>query len=275
MELTGSIEQTPLQEVLQVLAYSQKTGVLSVKGRSTVGIVLFERGSIIFTITASTRSLLDKIKEETHPRHRLSLRRVQALASLTELFDLDQGLYYFEKISKPFDELEGIDLRPLYEDGGMDTGDLLLLITKAMDPERQKPAMTSRVMEEEHSEERSHPRYGPMMIPAELNQGLSAFKGYLTNLSLGGAFFHAEDLPQADQIYELVFKLPRKLGRCMTDAKVVWIRAHVMDTSRGVGLKFENMPTDSNLRITEYLNQFQKLATDIELGSGVEAEKKS
>ena len=270
MELTGKIEEIPLQEVLQVLAYSQKSGVLSVKGRSTVGIVLFERGSIIFTITESTRSLLDKIAEETNPRHRLSLRRIQALASLTELFDIDQGLYYFEKVSEPFDELEGVDLRPLYEDGGMDTGDLLLLITKAVDPERQKPT-TSGAMEDEYSEQRRHPRYGPMMIPAEMNQGRTAFKGYLTNLSLSGAFFHAEDLPQVDQVYELEFKLPRGLGRCVAEAKVVWVRAHVMDTSRGVGLKFQNMPTDSNLRITDYLNRFQKLATDIDLGSGVKS----
>jgi Tfp pilus assembly protein PilZ len=263
MELTGKIEQTPLQEVLQVLAYSQKSGVLSVKGRKIVGTVLFERGSIIFTHTDSTRYLLDKIAEQKDVNHRLSLRRVQALASLTELFDLKQGLFYFEKITEPISEIEGIDMGSLYADGGMDTGDLLLLLTKAMDPERHKPARPSDV-QDNRDELRHHPRFGPMSIPAELNQGASAFKGYLTNLSIGGAFFHAEDLPQVDQAYELEFKLPRDLGRCLAEAKVVWVRAHVMDASRGVGLQFNKMSTDTMSRLTVYLERFQQLATDID-----------
>jgi hypothetical protein len=263
MELTGKIEATPLQEVLQVLAYSQKSGVLSVKGRKIVGTVLFERGSIIFAHTDSTRYLLDKITDQTDATHRLALRRVQTLASLTELFDLKQGLYYFEKTTEPVSDLEGIDMGPLYEDGGMDTGDLLLLLTKAMDPERHKPAKPKEV-EGKRDELRQHPRFGPMNIPAELNQGKLAFRGYLTNLSIGGAFFHAEDLPQVDQAYELEFKLPRDLGRCLGDAKVVWVRAHVMDASRGVGLEFSKMPLDTMTKLTQYLEQFQKLAEDID-----------
>jgi Tfp pilus assembly protein PilZ len=264
MELSGKIEQIPLQEVLQVLAYSQKSGILSVKGRRIVGTVLFERGSIVFAHTDSTRSLLDKIAAEADPHHRLSLRRVQALAALTDLFDLDQGFFYFQKTATPIQEIEGFSLGPLYEDGGMDTGDLLLLLTKAMDPERQKPAPTEAV-EDVCDELRRHPRFGPMMIPAELNHEEAAFKGYLTNLSLGGAFFHAEDLPQVDQIYELEFKLPRDLGRCLADAKVVWIRAHVMDSRRGVGLQFKRMSVDTMNRLTQYLDQFQKLAEDMNI----------
>jgi hypothetical protein len=263
MELTGKIELTPLQEVLQVLAYSQKSGVLSIKGRRIIGSVLFDQGSIIFTHTDSTRYLLDKIIAATDVNHRLSLRRVQALASLTELFDLKKGLFCFEKITEPVSELEGIDMGPLYADGGMDTGDLLLLLTKAMDPERHKPARPSEV-EDRREEQRRHPRFGPMLIPAELNLGASAFRGYLTNVSVGGAFFHAEDLPQVDQVYELEFKLPRDLGRCLADAKVVWIRAHVVDASRGVGLQFGKMSIDTMSKLTVYLDQFQKLATDID-----------
>jgi hypothetical protein len=266
MELTGKIEQTPLQEVLQVVAYSQKSGVLSVKGPSTVGTLLFDRGNIVFTHTESTRSLLDKVVKEGDPRHRLSLRRIHALACLTELFDLEQGLFYFQKLSKPIPEIEGIPLGRLYEDGGMDTGDLLLLLTKAIDPERQKP-VTPADEDDDRDELRRYPRYGPMMIPAELNHAQAAFRGYLTNLSLGGAFFHAEDLPQVDQVYELEFKLPRDLGRCLADAKVVWVRAHVMDTSRGVGLQFKKMSADTMSRITEYLDHFQKLVTDIDVDS--------
>ena len=154
-------------------------------------------------------------------------------------------------------------MEPLYADGGMDTGDLLLLLTKAMDPERHKPADPGDV-QDERDELRRHPRFGPMMIPAELNHGASAFRGYLTNLSIGGAFFHAEDLPQVDQVYELEFKLPRDLARCLADAKVVWIRAHVMDASRGVGIQFSKMSADTMSRLTIYLDRFQQLATDID-----------
>jgi hypothetical protein len=266
MKLTGKIENTPLLEVLEVIAYSGQSGVLSVNGPSAEGTVLFDRGNIICAHTASTQSLLSKVATEEDPRSRIGLRRVHALASLAELFDLKEGLFHFTKKSAPATELAGVSLGPFYAAGGMDTGDLLLLLAKVMDPGRQRDASVSTETEV-HTNKRRYPRFGPMMIPAELLEGGFALKGYLTNLSLGGSFFHAEDLPEVDRVYELHFALPRGLGRCQATAKVVWVRAHVVDAGRGVGLLFEWMPTDSKMRLTGYLNQFQKLVTDMDLNA--------
>jgi hypothetical protein len=103
-----------------------------------------------------------------------------------------------------------------------------------------------------------------MNIGAELTAGRSKIQGYLTNLSLGGSFFHSEELPRVDGVYKLEFTLPRGFGRCQAMAKVVWVRAHVIDTSRGVGLSFEHVSTLSRGRITNYLNSFKDIAADMD-----------
>ena len=264
MAMKGKLEDTPLQEVLQVAAYSARSGVLNVNGSTTSGSVLFQEGNIVCAYTASTRSLLERADEETDARNCLGLRRIQILAALGEMFDLREGFYYFTPSSEPVPAIEGVDMRPFYERGALDTGDMLLAYERAMVSEPPPPVPAKRE-KTSTSYQRRHPRFGPVMMRATLKKADSVFEGFLTTVSVGGALFQTEEVPQIDTVYDLQFTLPRNLGPCQAHAKVVWANVHVSAARRGVGLSFERMPTDSLQRLKLYLDEFQQLASNMDV----------
>jgi hypothetical protein len=263
MAFKGRLETRPLLELIQILAYSRKSGILTVKDEETRGLVIFREGNVVCAYSPTALSLLVKAAKEKDPRHRLSLRRIQVLASLRELFDLPKGDYRFVRGSKPVPELQGLNIKPFYDEGALDTGDLLVALEKAMDAEPQVARAAPAPMEE-YSGKRRHQRYGPIIIKGELVESGKTVKGLLTNLSLGGTFFHADELPPLDSVCELHFTLPENLGRCQAHAKVVWLRSEGANTRRGAGLAFESLAADCKERISTYLRRFQELATDVD-----------
>ena len=152
MPYTGRLEVTPLLDIVQIIAYSQQSGLLSVKGSDTKGLLIFQAGNIICAYSPSALPLLVKAAKEQNPDNRLSFRRIQVLAALRELVDISEGDYRFVKKAEPITELEGLDMKLFYASGPLDTGDLLLVLQKAMDePEniRVNPRL-SRAIERGH-----------------------------------------------------------------------------------------------------------------------------
>ena len=113
------------------------------------------------------------------------------------------------------------------------------------------------------AEGRGHPRYGPIVIQATLEFAGTMVIGYLTNLSEGGTFFHADEFPGPDSECELGFELPWELGHCQAQAKVAWLRSEGPDTRRGVGLSFLELSPESKGRLAAYLERFEELAADV------------
>ena len=101
MLVSGEIENVPLLDVLQVVAHSKQTGVLTVQGAEIEGVLVFERGGIICAETSSTRALLARAASSKEPRGRNALRRVGALAALTELLGMRSGSFRFQGASAP------------------------------------------------------------------------------------------------------------------------------------------------------------------------------
>ena len=259
MALEGRLKTTPLVELIQILAYSRRSGILTVKGPETSGLVIFQGGNVVCAYSPTTLSLLVKAAKERDPRHRLSLRRIQALTSLGELFDLQVGDYHFAQDPAPVPEIQGLAIQSFYADGPLDSGDLLVILENAMqgEPEMAPAAPAHR---DEQSNKRRHTRYGPIIIKGELVESGRSLKGLLTNLSLGGTFFHADELPSLDAVCELHFTLPDNLGRCQARARVVWLRSGGANIKRGAGLAFETLAADCEHRISTYLTKFQALA---------------
>jgi hypothetical protein len=272
MPYTGRLETTPLLDIIQIVAYSQQTGLLSVKGVETKGLLIFRNGNIVCAYSPGALPLLVKAAKEQDPESRLSLRRIQVLTALRELFDLGEGDYRFVKRDEPVTELEGLDIRRFYEGGALDTGDLLLVMEKAMDEQPEQPEQP------EHSEQinevatptltehdgREHTRFGPIVIHATLEHAGVAVAGYLTNLSEGGTFFHADEFPGPESECALEFELPWELGQCQASVKVVWLRSEGPDTKRGIGLSFLGLSPDTKARVDAYLARFQELAADVD-----------
>ena len=265
MPYTGRLEVTPLLDIVQIIAYSQQSGLLSVKGSDTKGLLIFQAGNIICAYSPSALPLLVKAAKEQNPDNRLSFRRIQVLAALRELVDISEGDYRFVKKAEPITELEGLDMKLFYASGPLDTGDLLLVLQKAMDePENIRVTRASPAPSSAGTDGRVHPRYGPIVIQATLEFAGTTVVGYLTNLSEGGTFFHADEFPGPDSECELGFELPWELGHCQAKAKVAWLRSEGPDTRRGVGLSFLEFSPDSKGRIATYLERFQELAADVD-----------
>src|SRR3972149_1512894 len=88
MPYTGRLETRPLLDVVQIIAYSQQSGVLSVKGTTTKGLLIFDGGNVVCAYSPSALPLLVKAAKETDEANRLAFRRIQILAALRELFEM-------------------------------------------------------------------------------------------------------------------------------------------------------------------------------------------
>jgi hypothetical protein len=266
MPFTGRLEARPLLDVIQIIAYSQQSGLLSVKSPSTKGLLVFENGNVVCAYSPLALPLLVKAAKERDEKNRLTFRRVQILAALRELFDLTEGDYRFVKQSDPVTDLEGLDIRSFYLAGGLDTGDLLLVLQKAMDEEMEVyPASRARAQEEEkYAAERKYERYAPVVLRGRLVMRDRTYDGFLTNLSEGGTFFHADSLPSSSAPGMLAFDLPGDLGSCRVSCRIAWLRSEGLDAKRGAGLSFLQMDDGSRNRILSYLSRFQQLAADVD-----------
>jgi hypothetical protein len=214
MPYSGRLENRPLLDVIQIIAYSQQSGVLSVKGTSTKGLLIFDGGNVVCAYSPSALPLLVKAAKEAEERNRLVFRRIQILAALRELFEIAEGDYRFVKKDEPIGELEGLDIKSFYASGALDTGDLLLVLEKAMDEEMEVETAPKKdaAAEQEHRNHRKHERYGPVILRGRLRTRNRTYDGFLTNLSAGGTFFHADSLPSSSAPAELDFDLPGELG---------------------------------------------------------------
>ena len=265
MPYTGRLENRPLLDVIQIVAYSQQTGILSVKGAKTKGLLIFEGGNIVCAYSPAALPLLVKAAKEENERHRITFRRIQILAALRELFEVAEGDYRFVKKNEPVTELEGLSIKSFYASGALDTGDLLLVLEKAMDEEMEvHPVPKPTAIDRERRDQRKYERYGPVIIKGRLRTQDQTYDGFLTNLSEGGTFFHAESLPSSSSLAELQFDLPWELGACRVSCNVAWLRAEGPDAKRGAGLSFREFEGESRERISSYIVRFQELAADVD-----------
>ena len=259
MLVSGEIENVPLLDVVQVMAYSKQTGVLKVGGAEIQGALVFERGAIVCGESTSTRPLLARAALEREPRTHIALRRVGTLAALTELLGLRSGTFRFQGTKERLAELAGVSLAVFYDGGTLDTGELLLILATAVDKPAPPPEKKS---EPAQPKERSHPRYAPTLIPVSLALGSLVVEGHLTNLSDGGALFHGETLPPADSLVAMRFTLPGELGQVDCCARVAWVRADGKSGRRGAGLAFVEMTPEGRGRLGAYLARYQRLADE-------------
>jgi len=258
MIVSGKLENVPLLDVLQVLAYSKQTGALFVESPDTSGTILFVKGAIVCGESSSTRLLLAKAAREVEPQSRRAFRRVQAMACLTEILSLRKGTFRFSKHETPQSELAGVDLRPFYASTPIPTAELLLVLATMVDKKDDAPPQDGPAVHD-----RAHVRYTPTLIEAQISMGSSSLSGYLTNLSVGGAYFRGDALPEVDRVGALRFEL-RGEGTVSTEARVAWARAESTAGERGVGLAFDSIPESEKKKIRAYLDHLRELASEME-----------
>jgi Tfp pilus assembly protein PilZ len=114
---------------------------------------------------------------------------------------------------------------------------------------------------------RKHPRLGPLIIKAEFDGERCRGEGYLTNLSLGGAFLAVDEMPLTGETLSLRITLPWRLGQISAEAKVVRQidSGHEDTTSQptGVGLQFTELSSSAEESIRLYMRRFSELAAQL------------
>jgi hypothetical protein len=134
-----------------------------------------------------------------------------------------------------------------------------------MDEEMEvQPAPKPTDVAQDHESLRRFERYGPVILKGRLRMRGQTYDGFLTNLSEGGTFFHAESLPSSSSLAELEFDLPWELGPCRVSVSVAWLRSQGPDAKRGAGLSFRGFEGESRERITSYIVRFRELAADVD-----------
>jgi hypothetical protein len=117
-------------------------------------------------------------------------------------------------------------------------------------------------------EKRIHQRFGPLVIKASFTQGGLERDGYLTNVSVSGAFFAVESPPPTESEVELKAVLPWRLGELRASARVVWRSEGGGDDERsklaGAGLLFTRLDPSAERLLHAYLDRFVELAAQID-----------
>ena len=137
MGLKGQLEDLPLIDMLQIIAFSKKSGYLRVAGPAGRGAVVLEEGRVLFAFSWSTMS---RIREMARDPDKISpeANRENIEAALRELAGLREGSFKFELTSSISDELGGVRIRPYMIPNGIDPQELLLDLAVEIDNERRQ-----------------------------------------------------------------------------------------------------------------------------------------
>ena len=137
MGLKGQLEDLPFIDMLQIIAFSKKSGYLRVAGPSGRGAVILSEGRILFAFSSST---MERIRELAHDPDKISIEsnRKNIEAAVRELAGLREGSFKFELTREISDDLGGVRIKPFMIPGGIDPQGLLLDLAVEIDNERQE-----------------------------------------------------------------------------------------------------------------------------------------
>jgi CheY-like chemotaxis protein len=136
--LSGSLEDLALLDILQIVAFSKKTGYLRVEGPFGAGAIVFKEGLVVCAYSWSTIGSMQKIAQaaQGHPR-RAAIIREQIEISLRELASLREGSFVFQLTEGIASELAGVDISCFLLGQGLEPGHLMLGIASVQDEERR------------------------------------------------------------------------------------------------------------------------------------------
>lgn len=113
------------------------------------------------------------------------------------------------------------------------------------------------------TELREHRRHAPTILRAEVERDGACQKGYLMNVSLGGAFLTVDEPPHPEEALVVHILLPWGMGECALDARAVWVQTDEQSRAIGAGLSFVEVSDDARKKLTSYLERFVELEAEI------------
>jgi CheY-like chemotaxis protein len=137
MGLKGRLEDLPLLDMLQIIAFSRKSGFLRIAAAKGRGAVVLREGRVLFSYSWSTLASLEELVR--HPETVTpDLIREQIEVSLRELGSLREGHFQFELADPTSEEFGGVRIQPFLLPDGLDAQELLLDLAVEIDNERRE-----------------------------------------------------------------------------------------------------------------------------------------
>ena len=137
MGLKGRLEDLPLLDMLQIIAFSRKSGFLRIAATKGRGAVVLREGRVLFSYSWSTLASLEELVR--HPEKvTVALIREQIEVSLRELGSLREGHFQFELRDPDSEEFGGVRIQPFLLPDGLDAQELLLDLAVEIDNERRE-----------------------------------------------------------------------------------------------------------------------------------------
>ncbi len=144
MALNGRLEDMNLLEILQIVAFSKKTGTLDVRARLARGSILFRSGRLLCAFSSSTaaavRALSGKTLDPMAQAELVSLIR----SSLRELVALRTGQFEFRLLRSLPVQWGDLDASSFLLGDGVDPQQILLELVREIDEARRD---TARLLE--------------------------------------------------------------------------------------------------------------------------------
>jgi CheY-like chemotaxis protein len=134
VSLSGSVEDLPLLEILQVVAFCQKTGHLSVRAPQGDAAVVFEGGRVVSGYIWDEATLSPEASEA--PGHEAVVRKRIATV-LERLVRLHEGEFSFSLTNDVPRKLGGRDLSGEMLPGGINPEELMLDLARQLDEDRR------------------------------------------------------------------------------------------------------------------------------------------
>jgi CheY-like chemotaxis protein len=137
MPLKGGLNELALLDILQVVAFSKKTGHLLVRSPLGMAGVVFKDGLVLCAYSPTTIDFLREIKGPVESEENQAFILEQIQIALRELIALKVGTFEFKLANELPTHLDGVDLSSIYLTEGVNPQGLLLNLAKEMDDERK------------------------------------------------------------------------------------------------------------------------------------------
>jgi CheY-like chemotaxis protein len=140
MALNGRLEDMNLLEILQIVAFSKKTGTLKVQSSMSGGAVLFREGVVYCAFSASTAPRVAQLSRLRLEESELRELEEQIRLSIRELTALREGRFEFELCTEIPTQWEGMEVSDFLTTGGVDPQQLMLELARELDVARRDSA---------------------------------------------------------------------------------------------------------------------------------------
>jgi CheY-like chemotaxis protein len=139
MGLNGRLEDLPLLDIVQVVAFSQKTGYLSLETPRGEAAIVFERGLVVSCFTPETPAIEARVAQ-LPAGERAALIRKRIETALEELVRLREGQFLFSLTPEVPASVNHREIRAETLEHGIKAEELLLELARGMDEDRRDAA---------------------------------------------------------------------------------------------------------------------------------------